>query len=85
MLRRRPNIIGPRRDLLVLLKEKKAFSKNDFMNKENRRLLHFITYERQMGVSMKALHRTIKKEMAETCSDLGKRGVPIEKVVSQSD
>lgn len=53
-----------RRDLLVLLREQKQVDQNDLLDKENRRLLHFLMYEHKMGISLSELQKSIRKEQA---------------------
>jgi hypothetical protein len=52
----------PRRDLLVLLREEKKITKTDLIDRENRRLLHFLMYEHKMGVSHTELARAIRQQ-----------------------
>ena len=52
----------PRRDLLVLLREQKTVQPSDLMDKENRRLLHFLAYEHKMGISLKELRRSVSAD-----------------------
>jgi len=51
-----------RRDLMVLLRERRTIQPADLMDKENRRLLHFLMYEHKMGISQKELIRRIREE-----------------------
>ena len=52
----------PKRDILLLLREGKQIQAADLMEKENRRLLHFLMYEHKMGISQKELGRRIRDE-----------------------
>jgi len=52
----------PRRDLLVLLREQKTVQPADLMDKENRRLLHFLAFEHKMGISFKELRRSVSAD-----------------------
>lgn len=52
------------RDVLMLLREKKKIRKHDMMDKDNRRLVHFLMYEQKMGVSL--------KELSSAVADIGK-------------
>ena len=52
----------PRRDLLVLLREQKTVQPADLLDKENRRLLHFLAYEHKMGISLKELRRSVSAD-----------------------
>ena len=68
----------PRRDLLLLLREQKKVSEQDFKDKENRRLLHFLIFEHKMGISLKQLHRHIRKEQqGGDTRTLGQRSPPL--------
>lgn len=51
-----------RRDLMDLLRERETIKQSDLMDKENRRLLHFLMYEHKMGISQKELIRRIREE-----------------------
>ena len=51
-----------RRDLMVLLREKKSIQPVDLMDKENRKMLHFLMYEHKMGISQDELQQRIRKE-----------------------
>ena len=53
----------PRRDLLVLLREQKTVQPTDMMDKENRRLLHFLAFEHKMGISFKELRRSVSADV----------------------
>ena len=58
--------LPPRRDLLLLLREKKKITKTDFLDKENRRLLHFLMYEHKMGVPHAVLVQQFQAEQEDT-------------------
>ena len=51
-----------RRDLMVLLRERRTIQSADLMDKENRKLLHYIMYEHKMGISQQELHDRIRQE-----------------------
>ncbi|GKY94364.1 hypothetical protein MPSEU_000402300 [Mayamaea pseudoterrestris] len=53
-----------RRDLLVLVREKKKVTKADLLDKENRRLLHFLMYEHKMGIPHAILLQQCQSEQA---------------------
>lgn len=51
-----------RRDLLVLLREKKTVQLNDFCEcKDNRRVLHFLLYQHKLGVDLEDLQAQVDK------------------------
>ena len=49
-----------RRDLLVLLREQQTVTGKDLLDRENRRLLHFLMYEHKIGISMPELQHHIR-------------------------
>jgi hypothetical protein len=59
----------PRRDLLVLLREQKTVQQSDLMDRENRRLLHFLMYEHKMGISLQELHKSITQQPSAAAAD----------------
>jgi hypothetical protein len=52
----------PRRDLMVLLRAQKKVQPADLMDKENRRLLHFLAYEHKIGINLKELRRSVSTD-----------------------
>jgi hypothetical protein len=52
----------PRRDLMVLLRAQKKVQPADLLDKENRRLLHFLAYEHKIGISLKELRRSVSTD-----------------------
>lgn len=77
--RRRERNTEPRRDLLVLLREQQKVQQSDLMDKENRRLLHFLVYEHKMGVSIKELARSVRQDQqAEVESPIRRRRISLE-------
>lgn len=52
----------PRRDLMVLLRTQKKVQPADLMDKENRRLLHFLAYEHKIGINLKELRRSVSTD-----------------------
>lgn len=54
-----------RRDLLLLLREKKAVQLSDFVDcKDNRRVLHFLLYQHKLGVDLEGLQLKVDKDIA---------------------
>jgi len=53
---------APRRDLVVLLKKQQKVTAQDLIDKENRRLLHFLMYEHKMGIPLKELHKAVRED-----------------------
>ena len=53
---------APHRDLLVLLREQKTVEPSDLLDKDNRRLLHFLAYEHKMGINIKELRRSVSAD-----------------------
>lgn len=54
------------RDLLLLLRDRKKVTQNDVLDKENRRLLHYLMMEHKMGVSPKDLYQVVRADAAGT-------------------
>merc|ERR1711933_5526 len=52
----------PRRDLLALLRDGKTVTQKDLMDKENRRVLHFLVLEHKLGLSQKDLFHSIRED-----------------------
>ncbi|KAL7566213.1 hypothetical protein ACA910_011283 [Epithemia clementina (nom. ined.)] len=51
-----------KRDLMMLLRERKSIHPVDVMDKENRKLLHFLMYEHKMGISQQELQQRIRQD-----------------------
>lgn len=66
-----------RRDLLLLLREKKAVQLSDFADsKDNRRVLHFLLYQHKLGVDLEALQMKVDKDTSRFEGGLVPRPIP---------
>lgn len=66
-----------RRDLLLLLREKKAVQLSDFVNcKDNRRVLHFLLYQHKLGVDLEELQLKVDQDTANNEGGLVPRPIP---------
>jgi hypothetical protein len=66
-----------RRDLLLLLREKKVVQLSDFSDsKDNRRVLHFLLYQHKLGVDLEELQMKVEKDMARYDGGLVPRPIP---------
>lgn len=54
----------PRRELLVLLREQKTVVSNDFNDKDNRRILHFLLYQHKLGMDLSELQSNVTNDIA---------------------
>lgn len=52
----------PRRDIMVLLREQKDVTEKDLADRENRKVLSCLMLEHKLGISLKELSRTVRKE-----------------------
>jgi hypothetical protein len=66
-----------RRDLLLLLREKKVVQLSDFSeSKDNRRVLHFLLYQHKLGVDLEELQMKVDKDMSRYEGGLVPRPIP---------